>query len=235
LKRLEPAADATPADWIVAGVHGFGESVLSLVPAGFPAYVRLFHPAYRHATDGLALVCWRTIAEANGTQAHAGMQLSSLTGIDPRDPQPGVFDHPPKSGSLPPEVGLPLAETLATSTSTPEQWWFAFWEGWGGLSHDILSAPTFDLPHRRYHLMVGPETFDPESAVEGFLQSPNLWWPDDRAWCVATEVDLDSTYIGCSEACRDAILRRAELEVFPIEPERGLAYDSDSVNPLPHS
>ena len=22
--------------------------------------------------------------------------------------------------------------------------------------------------------------------------SPNLWWPDDRAWCVATDIDLDS-------------------------------------------
>ncbi len=37
LLSLEPSTDATPADWVVGGLRGFAESVLSLVPAGFAA------------------------------------------------------------------------------------------------------------------------------------------------------------------------------------------------------
>jgi hypothetical protein len=48
--QLRPAEDASPADWIVADLQTFGESVLSLLPAGFPAYVRLVHPARPSST-----------------------------------------------------------------------------------------------------------------------------------------------------------------------------------------
>ncbi len=30
-------------------------------------------------------------------------------------------------------------------------------------------------------------------------QTPNLWWPHDRCWCVATDVDDDVTHIGSVE------------------------------------
>ena len=35
---------------------------------------------------------------------------------------------------------------------------------------------------------------------------PNIIWPDDRAWCVATEIDLDSTYLGGSMELIEAVL-----------------------------
>ena len=41
----QSAPDAAPAAWVVDGLRGFGESVLSLVPEGFDAYARIFHPA----------------------------------------------------------------------------------------------------------------------------------------------------------------------------------------------
>ena len=34
-------------------------------------------------------------------------------------------------------------------------------------------------------------------------QSPNIFWPHERSWCVATEVDLDSAVVvGTSELVR---------------------------------
>ena len=30
----------------------------------------------------------------------------------------------------------------------------------------------------------------------GHEQTPNLWWPEDRLWCVASEIDLAWTYVG---------------------------------------
>jgi hypothetical protein len=34
-----------PADWVVDGPQGLGQSVLSILPSGFETHVRVFHPA----------------------------------------------------------------------------------------------------------------------------------------------------------------------------------------------
>jgi hypothetical protein len=57
-----------------------------------------------------------------------------------------------------------------------------------------------------------------------------VWWPDDRAWCVATDIDLNSTYIGCDDACRAEILALSEVEALPIDPATGIDYRSDLRN-----
>ncbi len=95
------AVDASPADWVVASLRGFGKSVLSLVPAGFAEYVRVFHPAYRGTGSG-RVVSWAEIARANGMRMHAGVQLGSITGHEryEYEGQPGVFDGPIRAASL---------------------------------------------------------------------------------------------------------------------------------------
>jgi hypothetical protein len=97
----------------------------------------------------------------------------------------------------------------------------------------VRSGAAFEAPHRRYHLLRGPVGAARESTCSTpFDQSANLWWPDDRAWCVASEIDLNSTYVGCGAACRDAILARTEFEAYAIDPASGITYDSDTLNPL---
>lgn len=68
-------------------------------------------------------------------------------------------------------------------------------------------------------------------------QSPSLWWPADQAWCVATDVDLMSTYVGASSACVKAITTADELAAMSIDSRHGITYDSDSLNPVvpPHT
>ena len=46
------------------------------------------------------------------------------------------------------------------------------------------------LPAREYVLFVGPLAGLPSLMEAQGGRSPNLWWPEDRAWCVATEIDL---------------------------------------------
>ncbi len=140
-----------------------------------------------------------------------------------------MFDGEPNVGELPCELGGPLVAALRPQTTTPDRCWFAIWEGYGRLGHNVLRAPRFDVPHRSYHLLTGPI----ESVLNGLDQSPNIWWPDDRAWCVATEVDLDTTYIGCAAGCRDQLVARPELEALPIDPSNGITFDSDRLNPPP--
>ena len=71
-------------------------------PQGFPAYLRVFHPAQKR--DGTP-VSWAEIAKLNGKTAHAGMQLGAIRGYSEPNPpaQPGVFDVEPRRGSLPSE------------------------------------------------------------------------------------------------------------------------------------
>jgi hypothetical protein len=207
--------------------------VLSLVPAGYSAYVRIFHPAYRRHGNRLEHVRWSEIAAANGTRYHAGMQLTSLTGSFEfyTDAQPGVFDAAPTIGSLPLDVAESLAELLGRHTTTPETAWFAFWHGFGGIRHEIAVAPPFKVPHREYHLLAGPVEAFSESAETLRYQSANLWWPDDRRWCVASEIDLDTTYVGCGDDTAAVLLAHDDLEALEIDPATGIAFDSDAQNP----
>lgn len=42
-----------------------------------------------------------------------------------------------------------------------------------------------------------------------------------------------TTYLGASTLCIDAILTNAELEALPVPVTQRVAWDSDTVNPLP--
>jgi hypothetical protein len=231
---LTPADDIEAAEWIAAALRTFAKNITSLVPAGYPAYVRVFHPAYRDQQP----LRWSEIAVANGTQAHAGMQLCGLTGSYrfEREGQPGVYDRPPTEGSLPAELRPSLARVLSQHTTTPERCWFAVWNGFGtnAQREHVQRAPTFKVPAREYHLLRGAvESSHDETLTPPWSQSANIWWPDDHAWCVATEIDLKTTYVACSAACRDALIAATDLEAMPIDPATGISWDSDDVNPKP--
>ena len=84
---------------------------------------------------------------------------------------------------------------------------------------------------REYFLLRGPL----ESAAtfvfdDGHFQSPNLWWPDDRRWVLATEIDDWTTYVGGSRACVDELLASHELEVVPSAPELRFDMAGDRIN-----
>jgi hypothetical protein len=61
-------------------------------------------------------------------------------------------------------------------------------------------------------------------------QSPNIWWPDDRAWCVATEVDYARTYVGGNLDLIVRILTDVRVEVLPARLTDQPFYESDVLN-----
>ena len=69
--------------------------------------------------------------------------------------------------------------------------------------------------------------------AEPSSQSANIWWPADRAWCVATDIDLVTTYVGGSTACVADLLADGGLETAPAEPRQPVTWDADRVNPPP--
>ena len=232
----EAAVDPHAADWIVARLGGLAESVLSLVPAGFSEYLRIFHPAYTLRTGGLdGAVTWAEIARANGTYIHAGAQLGAITRSERYEweGQPSVFDRPPETGNLPRELLDAVSRVLARRTSTPGSCYFAVWEGWGcGTPPEVRSAPTFSVPGRTYHLLTGPvdAVYELADAWQP-PRSPSLWWPQDHTWCVATEVDLKTTYIGADHSCAQEVISLAGVEAATVPPDLGIDWLSDTLNP----
>ncbi len=177
-------------------------------------------------------------------------------------PQPALWNHEPDVGSLPQDRALRLAELLATHTTTPDRVWFCVWNGWGALKvhgykpqilnsipsrwprlwrpgrrfqrRQVPPAPTIRLPGRDYYLFEGPIAAITESAEysPGF-QSANLWWPDDRAWCVATEIDFSWSYLGGTTNCTQDIANSGEFEGLPSRLDHGITHASDKQNPAP--
>lgn len=130
-----------------------------------------------------------------------------------------------------------VASIGARHTTSPDQAWFAIWEGhgfassitqvaWRGPLDDearqalderrtrlrkeserrnaairaaLREVPRFDLPHRTYYLLRGPvmaATQLRHPAPSSGWRNPDLCWPDDRRWFIATDVDFWSLYIG---------------------------------------
>jgi hypothetical protein len=64
-------------------------------------------------------------------------------------------------------------------------------------------------------------------------QSANLVWPPDRSWCVAAEIDWDSTLVAGTAATCAAILADPRLEAFEVDYGDDLSWFGDTVNPRP--
>jgi hypothetical protein len=81
-----------------------------------------------------------------------------------------------------------------------------------------------------YFLYRGPiEVVTRFEHLPGHLQTPNMWWPEDRAWFVATEIDFDSTLVACTRAC-GGVLLGSDLEVLEVSAETRLDLEGDTVN-----
>jgi hypothetical protein len=206
-------------------------------------------PFYAKAHDVLwREVRWREIAEANGKIAHPAMQWPSITASHDIGPgtQPGLWERAPQPDSLPLRLTRVLCEILADFTSTQERCWCAVWEGYAymvGLRSDA-TLPRLDMWNRPMIVACGPiSAVSEKSFTDGFAtgwsgesyRSPSLWWPDDRAWCVATDVEMQETYLGASAACVNRLLTDERLEIMRVTADQDITWESDGINrPRPH-
>lgn len=68
---------------------------------------------------------------------------------------------------------------------------------------------------------------------QGDVQSPQLWWPEDRSWVVATEIDFDSTIVAGARELIAALLAADQIETLEVGPDTSLQFDADTVKELP--
>lgn len=233
--RLTPASDAEPARWLGTALEkprGRGDRAIyaaSVIPRGYEAYARLFHPAWLAGED--RDITWAEAAALAGTRPHARMQWHAIARAGDAEGGPGGL-VPPEAGRMPEWMLKALAGLLKRHTRTPELCYFAVWEGWGipGLAALCGRAAHFRLWNRGYYLLQG----DIEDAAERISppspQHASIWWPGDRAWCVATGVDMMCTYVGGSESCIAEVLADGRLEAWRASPDDRADVNGDTVN-----
>ena len=244
-KELTLLLDATPGRWIEEALGCRFAHVEALVPKGYEAYARLFHPALTHEDRR---VRWSTVAEWSGRTYHS---LMSFEGISVPKSGHGSSDRPwdddPEHGKMEPEDIADLSGHLSGFTGTPNQYYFAVWEGYGSFwtGASALYTPSGGIPllppagveeaqrikgvARTYLLSSGPASFNDFFDFPG-LDGPNIWWPADRTWCVSTDIDLDSTYIGASEECIERLLGHPSLEVLHTTSDAPVNMAADTIN-----
>ena len=235
---LEVMNTVRPAEWVKERLwtHNREKGVLAgeIVPEGFDSYVRVFHPAERQLPDlSWEKVSWFDVAEWNGKVVHPQMQFHRMANATepPRYRSP-EWGQAPSMGDLPEDECRSLVSILKEFTSTPERCYFCLWHGYGFLGGwSWRRTPTLKVPDfgREYFLLEGPL-----DAVMSFYprwrQSPNIWWPEDRTWCVATEIDFMWTFVGGSEECIEKVLACPDLEALPISLDARVDAYGDTIN-----
>ena len=222
---MQPLRDKSPAAWIerqvLPGVRGTAH-LFSLMPKHFEAYARVLHPAYQPASDTPAR--WVKVAGDAGTILHASANFEKLVGA-----RRASWDDP-NVGQLPLTETQELTRILNRFTKSKDGY-FLIWEGYAGMAAFIKDAAQISLPRRVYGLFGGPL----DAVIElhqGYspVDSPNIWWTQDRAWCCATDIDLESTYVGGSIACIADVLASG-LETFAVASDARIDGGSDTINP----
>ena len=217
-------------EWITGHLHAFGRDVGSFIPPVFSRYARVLHPAYRNRSGREPLlVPWREVARASGHEIRSEMKRLDESCKPSQYSSSGelLWDRPPQFGGLPCAEARILAPILARHTRTAEASWFAIWDGFTSPGDSECVGELALAGSRNMRLFRGPlerrlTECRPENPA---YRAPNLIWPDDRAWCVATEVDYRWTYVGGSGPCIAEILAERRLETLPTTPSEGNLMD----------
>jgi hypothetical protein len=216
--KLIRAESVGAADWIISRLGEFGTNVASVVPGGFEAYARVLHPADAYGPGGP--VRWGDVAKWSGLPLRSSSQFHSIALPPEAPPHDAPWDDGPRLGTLTEADALRLVDLLRPWTTTPNECWFALWDGYGWQSRLDPSEPRVHLPSRDYLLYAGP--IEAVGTADLFAESghtPNLWWPADDAWCVASEIDLAWTYVGGSTKMLDQLVSDTQIEALAIGPD----------------
>ena len=179
---LEFLEDKSEARWVEESLSEFG-TVRALLPEGFSAYARVFHPFYL-GDDKERPVRWSTVAEWTGRTVHPLMQFERIANLGEVGYRNPPWGHSPQEGSIPERECRILLDVLRGFTSTPERCYLGLWAGYGYLAQGLYKESSrVRAPGREYLLFRGP--------IEGVLtflegehpfwgDTPNIWWPADR-------------------------------------------------------
>lgn len=142
----------------------------------------------------------------------------------------------PSEGTAPTDIAQILHDILAPATQASASCWFGVWEGLGYFTDQDRAGASISTPQRRWLLLRGTlrdmlASFDPYP-LDDHSQSPNLVWPHDRAWCLATEIDAEVTLVAGARALIDTIVACPDLEASEVDADNHLPWFGDLLQPV---
>ena len=242
---IDAVDDTSEAHWFVERLAPSLETVGALVPRGFEAYARILHPAWRVRREGGRLVRspvrWSEVAELRGTKAHRLMQWPQVWALPQFDDSAIEYCVDaglapiagPDEGWLPPQVARVIQPVLSAHADMAALCWFGVWVGFAyEYREGIPATHSLATKDREWDLFRAPLdalTLNFFDVGEFFYQSANIAWPDDRSWCLATDIDLNSSYLGGTKALIEAVLQNEALEAYEVSADD--PFYADNVNP----
>ena len=212
---VTPSDDIEQAAWIAPRLRPFTSyQAGSVVPGGFDAYARIDHAPPAGREGALPAVMARRLVRILRRGAPTEMLwLAMWNGYGQMSGSVSAFWFGP--GEPPPNPAPP----------TPP----APRDGWMQPPRRGRGAPLVRHEAREYLLYRGTP-----DQVAGWMDGPNLWWPDDHSWCVASEIDLPWTYVGASAEVIAEILDDGTLHARPLSlDESTLARDHPELGERP--
>ncbi|MBV9950521.1 MAG: hypothetical protein JO291_01120 [Acidimicrobiia bacterium] len=188
---LRPADGAASAEWIGEALRGPDGTVGGLVPDRYPAILRVHAPEpaleewwaeYRALYELVASIGERHTS----TPDRAWFGVWEGHGFDNTTTHIAWWDPPPDEGAR----RARLAEQARLREEDQRRN--------AAIRAALAELPRFDRPNRTYFLLEGPVAGVSRLHDPGLRdwRNPDLFWPDDRRWFVATDVDFWSLYIG---------------------------------------
>ena len=201
-------ADVAVAEWIAPALAPFASNTVgALVPAGYATYARVGLPGWEPANreNGLpheVLVALADDVGGGGAQSCLAAYWAGHGWVN-------------GGGFIVAWVtdGAPVPDRA-------EREQIKAWASVPGFDASVLRGPKLRLPERAYVMLRGPLdsilAFGLTSPLRDFqYYTPDLLWPEDRSWFIATDTDLPSAYVGASAEHTAVIL--ADPRISAVE------------------
>lgn len=240
--------DGSEGRWIAEALepvlrdHERFGAVAATIPGHYEAYVRILHRVSDNASPE---VRWADVAGQKGTTIHPAVQFHRLarTVIYGNAVLDGAVYGRPSQGELDETQLETLAEILAGHTAAGQAVFQAVWAGWGSFEPGNGGIPA-GMGERlqvggglREYWVFRASTAElalpPWRADGTHSETPNLVWPEDRSWCLATEVDFDSTLVGGPAELIAAVVNSSVLEAVEVTASTNLSSEGDAINTPP--
>lgn len=210
---LAPEPDGTHASWWLEQLDRWGRHgipVSSFVPSGLPAVCQVLHPWWGHDAEPIR---WETLAGHPGI-AELRDRYQTRDGLVPALAHEQGLEA--STGELDELTVSALVEVLDSATTTPGDVFVAVWTGWGDVPvQRFPGAARLNTQARGHFLLRGPLTGVLSSVRASVHNQPTsgLWWPADRTWFVATEIDFEWTFVAGEPSLIDQLRDDPRLEV----------------------
>jgi hypothetical protein len=202
-ETLFPARSTAPAEWLAEAPGASLGTVGGLVPGRYESIIRL------HAPDPEPDDWWERYRDLYATVTSVGAMHTSTPdlawfatweghGFGPSSEEMGWRGPPADEDERRRRAELRERDRNAALQRNAR------------IRPALAEVPQFALPDRTYYLFQGPL-----AALTGLRypdddgwKNPDLFWPDDRSWFAATDVDFWSLYVGGSTKFTSELSRR---------------------------